>query len=143
MKKLPEEERKIHKLLSQRAYRERNRERLNARDRNYRKEHLEACRAYGLAYYYKHKKERLDKDRIQTLTLGDGRTITGLNKRPYPNHCEVCTREGLRLSYHHWDDNDYNTGIWVCLPCHRMAECIDKGLDSVYLSVKANILRGE
>ena len=69
-----------------------------------------------------------------------GRQIR-VQKRPRTNDiCEVCGRTGVkRMSYHHWDDAHPEQGIWVCFPCHKMAECIDAGLGETYLLLKQSI----
>ena len=69
--------------------------------------------------------------------------IRGLNKRDYPkdNKCELCGRIFSRLSYHHWDNNIPDLGIWVCTkPCHWLAETLDsvqfEQLKNKYLNLK-------
>ena len=75
--------------------------------------------------------------------LGTGKKyISGLNKRDYPadNKCEICGRfQPRRLAYHHWDNKNPNWGIWVCLPCHKSVEFIDKGFGELYLQLKQQI----
>ena len=57
--------------------------------------------------------------------MKNGVQIYGLRKRDYPdNGCEICNNKG-RLVYHHWDNNNYSQGIWVCYKCHRVIERID------------------
>lgn len=53
-------------------------------------------------------------------TLGThGETFRGLNKRPYTGYCELCGKQVQRnMAYHHWDDLNFNLGIWVCVKCH-------------------------
>jgi hypothetical protein len=61
------------------------------------------------------------------------------NKRPWTQICEVCGSElGLR-AYHHWDDNHYDNGMWLCRYCHIFAENVDRGLVQKYLDLKAKI----
>jgi len=72
----------------------------------------------------------------------DGKRIYGLNKRPYPEGCEMCNRGGLFLSYHHWEDHNPNMGLWLCNPCHFMAEAVDKGYHNIYLRLKGEIVDG-
>lgn len=61
----------------------------------------------------------------QTETTG--RTLYGKKrKRPKGGTCELCNKEcdkeGKRLYYHHWDDNNMLKGIWVCYKCHTLIE---------------------
>lgn len=64
---------------------------------------------------------------------GEKVRIFGLNKRPYPNFCELCGKPQQKgLQYHHWDKNNPNLGIWVCCGCHRFCERVDKGMVETY-----------
>jgi len=66
--------------------------------------------------------------------------ILSVDKRPRPDDiCEVCGKTVKRLDYHHWDDGNPKLGVWVCKCCHDMAECIDRGLDRVYVELKESI----
>jgi len=82
---------------------------------------LEHCRKYFQA----HKEQALlkHKEYRRRHVIGTGnppRVIYGLNKKAYPpdNLCPYCKRQA-RLLYHHWDDMDYNDGIWLCVGCHN------------------------
>ena len=91
-----------------------------------------------LAYNRKHYLHIRDGDR----TIA----ITGLNKRDYPERCEICNKNRKRLVYHHWDDSNYNKGIWCCGRCHQIIECMDRMITDnftdfmkVYLIKKSQI----
>jgi len=76
--------------------------------------------------------------RSNILTI-DGKYVR-VKKRPRPDDiCEICGRIASRINYHHWDDTKPELGIWLCRPCHFMAECIDHDLHSRYLELKASI----
>jgi hypothetical protein len=68
-----------------------------------------------------------------------------VQKRPRPDHCEICNKEVSHLAWHHWNDNDLDLGLWVCpYPCHGFAEGIDAGLKvKDYLKSKGQANRGE
>lgn len=57
--------------------------------------------------------------------------MTGLNKRPYPHHCELCRKgdvidgKPIRLHYHHWNPKLPSMGIWLCFHCHIFAELME------------------
>lgn len=65
--------------------------------------------------------------RFRTLHVSNGRRIYGLNKPPYPsnNCCPYCGKN-TRLAFHHWDDSNYNDGIWLCRSCHFGIEGVMK-----------------
>lgn len=109
-----------------RRYFEKHGEEARARHRKLRREH-----------YQRHKTEELSHQRMTNLHTKGGRVISNVKKRPFPNNvCEICGRQQRRLAYHHWNDSDIAKGIWICCPCHSMAEGIDKGLHDVYLFKK-------
>lgn len=90
----------------------------------------------------KNKQDHLNKMRHTRLgTCIDGKIVIlcGLNKRKYTSVCEVCNKQKNRLEYHHWDNNNYNKGIWVCGRCHRGCEIIDDNLHSKYIELKQRI----
>lgn len=75
----------------------------------------------------------------QNLLTVNGKAIR-VHKRPRPyNTCEICKRKVGRLSYHHWDNEHLEQGLWVCYLCHHGSEFIDKGLGKVYLTKKEAI----
>lgn len=57
-----------------------------------------------------------------------GRRYFGLHKRPFPldGKCELCGEILITYSYHHWDNNNLNLGIWLCLGCDYLAEGLDE-----------------
>ncbi len=48
------------------------------------------------------------------------------NKRPWLGYCELCGVAGVKLDYHHWDDDNPSKGLWLCTRHHRFAEVVDK-----------------
>jgi len=78
------------------------------------------------ASYYKRHAAITSQRRREWL----GGQFTGLNKRPYPNACELC-KERIpahlmkQLVYHHWDDSEPSMGIWVHQQCHHICEAVD------------------
>jgi len=83
-------------------------------------------------------RERYRNRILRSPRLG---TVLALGKRRYPENsqCEVCGLESKRLAYHHWDDKDFRKGLWLCYPCHKMAECYDKGRSVVYGRLKSSL----
>ncbi len=107
--------------------------------KQYYQKHKEKLREYARKYQRDHKKETREYRREHCL-YQDGKTISGLNKRPYPNYCEICGRLKLRnLKYHHWDEEHLDKGMWVCQHCHQFAEGCDKGYGLVYQQKKKQI----
>lgn len=62
------------------------------------------------------------------------------NKRNYPinNKCELCS-ETVRLIYHHWNDNDFSKGIWICRKCHFACHWLEKYDSNIYFDLKNQI----
>lgn len=75
--------------------------------------------------------------RKNTLSLGGGKHIR-VKKRDYPvgNICELCGKAAKLLSYHHWDDEAPEFGLWLCTICHKIAEAVDAGIVSKYSQLK-------
>lgn len=99
----------------------------------------------GKEYRKTHKKEIYLRQKIynnkRVLPSKNGKICCGLNKRAKSVSCELCSNGG-RLVYHHWDDNYMDIGMWLCLPCHFVAELIDrKGIDIIekYIYLKKDI----
>jgi len=44
-----------------------------------------------------------------------------------------------KLEYHHWSDEDFSKGLWLCWGCHQFAERVDKGLAQKYVKLKESI----
>ncbi len=76
---------------------------------------------------------------IQTVINGKITIIRGLDKRPRPELCELCSRKPTK-AYHHWDDDDPSIGLWLCYRCHITVEVMDDfpdiDLHSFYLDLK-------
>ncbi len=75
---------------------------------------------------------------MRRKTNGDTRYLKVVNKRPYSPICEICSRE-RRTVYHHWDNNDYSKGLWLCGACHSAAEGVEKGLSTRYTELKREL----
>lgn len=101
---------------------------------NYYSKNRDKIRAQNLGYYYSQKQEVLAKQkeykRRHTIRYGSEykkktgkKDIYGLNKPLYPldNQCPYCGRQ-ISLTYHHWRDEDYNDGVWLCRRCHSRLE---------------------
>jgi len=100
------------------AYREANREKQNEHARLYYHRHKEE----RLAYYYAHRKERLAyakaHPRVNRVIKHHGISILrNVNKPPKPMLCTLCGRKSY-LTYHHWQDDKPEIGLWICNPCH-------------------------
>lgn len=80
--------------------------------------------------------ERRNQSRLNGKTLPDGEI-----KRSFLGYCEVCGRSLVdrQKDYHHWDDSMPAMGIWLCINCHAMAECIDNNLYDKYIECKVRI----
>lgn len=141
--------RAIHKeeiAAQKKEYRIAHREEEIARGRKYRVIHKKEQATYAREYYAIHKEKiaarnkkwrtknkdyanRYRRNYSRQKELGtNGKRLYGLNKRLYTGSCELCGRANGRLAYHHWDDDNYNLGIWVCLPCHCFVEQAEKGI---------------
>jgi len=134
-----------------------HREEIYLKNRSYYREHKDQIRLEH-ARYYQENKEKIkarvkanyhngDKQRRRQTTLHiNGKRVGGLNKRLYPEDdlCELCDHQSKRLSYHHWDGQNLNKGLWLCIQCHRLAEAMDKGENypTKYLVLKAKVENG-
>jgi len=106
----------------------------------------ERSKAAKLAYYHRHKDEQRkyqkehqgERKEYRRLHHLNGKSLQGLVKRPYPDACELCGYKG-HLSYHHFDDNQLETGIWICPPCHHFAHRFEQGVLDKYLELKASL----
>ncbi|GAH80004.1 unnamed protein product [marine sediment metagenome] len=85
------------------------------------------------------KNQQRNYRRQHILETKDGVIHRGLNKRPWTGYCEICFCVGKLLVYHHWDEYNLNKGIWVCNPCHMMAEGCDTNLIGQYMRLKDKI----
>jgi hypothetical protein len=60
--------------------------------------------------------------------------------RPRPTSCELCSREGVRLFHHHWNDDKPELGVFVCWECHKVCELVDEltleNISKKYLELK-------
>lgn len=112
-------------------YYQMNRERLLEQQRDRRND--------GTRYktWFELNRERLKDYQRQNYMKVSGKTIR-VSKRPQPLNraCEICGNTTRRLSYHHWDDSHPCMGIWLCTPCHIMAEGVDEGYHITYLHEK-------
>lgn len=106
--------------------------------REYRQKNIKKIRRYAARWARMNNNKRRASRRIMQLNIS-GKTIYGLNKRPYTGYCEICGRRKLRFVYHHWDNSNYNKGIWVCTHCHWAVEGVEKGYDGIYKNLKQKI----
>jgi len=104
-------------VIHNRKWTEQNREYVRTRTRNY-------MRKYRLG-----------------ISTGSVRgKISVLGKRDYPkNHCcELCHRNKL-LHYHHWNNNDFSHGMWICVRCHSGIHWLEEFPPSLYFNLKKAI----
>lgn len=69
-----------------------------------------------------------DYKRLHKGSTHDGSIKKSVNRRPRLTNCELCSKEepNVSLSYHHFNDEDLDKGVWCCTKCHRFAESIDQ-----------------
>lgn len=104
--------------------------------------HRERHRRYWWIHREEWIKKRRERDRRTILHLSNGKRIRGLNKRSRPDDCELCNEDHRMLYYHHWDDNNYNIGLWLCHRCHYKVEWIENGFKDFankYHSLKKSV----
>ena len=85
-----------------------------------------------------------EKGRRSIINSGK-KWFRGLNKRVYPNQCELCNKKQKRgLHYHHWDDTNPSMGMWICIRCHILAEHYEQRKITTidYLELKEKIKKG-
>lgn len=81
---------------------------------------------------------------VGSIREGKHKCFRALNKRPRPEDgaCELCRKPTRKLNYHHWDDEDFSKGMYLCNICHMFAEAVDKGVsEGEYFSLKDRIDR--
>ncbi len=65
------------------------------------------------------------------------------DRRPWPEDdaCEFCGLVPKKLPYHHWDDNDFSKGLYLCPPHHTFAELVDNipDVSAKYLKLRADL----
>ena len=75
--------------------------------------------------------------------VGKIRLPEGERKRHYTGECEVCGKvqdiESKLFDYHHWDDDMPAMGMYLCARCHKVAEGVESGLDTIYKDVRYKI----
>ena len=85
--------------------------------------------------------------KLNRLKLSNGKTIR-VKKRPWTGYCELCGRNckipRQRTSWHHWDENHPEKGIWVCGKCHWAAEVFESMMLLLpkYIEIKQKIEHG-
>jgi len=83
--------------------------------------------------------ERRLQTKVRT-TIGGVRKWYKVDKRPRPSTCELCKGPSIRsLSWHHWDDNHLELGLWLCHKCHLFAEACERGILNEYLKLKKEV----
>jgi len=117
-------------------YRETHREQRKEYRRKYYQAHREHCIEAHKKWSQTHREQRRDYHRTHVLgtTHANGNKVhvSGLNKRPYTNYCEICGILKIeKLHYHHWNKEKLSLGIWVCFKCHGLVEAIDRHGDNL------------
>ena len=89
-----------------------------------------SCRVVEQRRYWREKgKFNLTSSRRTRLSQGK-KSIYGLNKRPYPDYCEICSVHMEKgLHYHHWDQKNPSKGMWVCPNCHKSIHLLEHRFD--------------
>jgi len=64
-----------------------------------------------------------------------GQRILIENKPLQVEMCQICGKLESS-SYHHWDDEHPERGLWLCAHCHRMSDRIELGYDERYIRLK-------
>lgn len=100
------------------------------------REHPERRKEQQEKYMDNGGRERRKQRRLSGKVLPNGEI-----KRPFLGYCEVCGRSLIdrQKDYHHWVEDMPAMGIWLCITCHSMAECVDANLQNNYLNRKAEI----
>lgn len=131
--------------IRKKEWRQKNRERNRKNSKRYyyknRDKILERHRKWG-----KNNREKLRNYERQTRLSVNGKRIR-IKKREYPinQKCELCNRKKKRLGYHHWDNNQPELGMWICVRCHHVAEALEdlgKNLVKKYFKLKEEIKNG-
>ena len=77
--------------------------------------------------------------RVRTFIDGV-RHRTRVEKRPRPSNCELCGNSAKLyekiLSWHHWNAEHLEWGLWVCPRCHIGTEFVEQGRDKKYQELK-------
>jgi len=110
-----------------------HRDEIIAKTRTYQAEHPEVYSKQSLAYYHAHREERLayyHSHREKRLAYAkahpqshrvikhNGKVILrNVDKPPKPMLCTLCARKSY-LTYHHWQDDVPEVGLWICNGCH-------------------------
>ena len=107
-------------IAQAKAWIEANRERHNEISRQYYHRHREE----RLRYYHTHREERIAYAKLHpryssnTVIKHNGKTILkNVHKPPKPFLCTLCCRRSY-LTYHHWQDDKPDIGLWICNRCH-------------------------
>lgn len=113
--------------------------------RAWHKAHPRPYAGYGRQYYLEHREEMLARMKTHSdknvVFLKSGARVVIPNKPVNIYMCRLCGTEARKLVYHHWDDTHPEHGIWVCRPCHRTCEDVERGIVDTYLEVKQEMLQ--
>jgi hypothetical protein len=84
---------------------------------------------------------RKNKLRKTSIRYGNGNDIKNIIKRNYPKDekCEICKKNGKRLVYHHWDNDNFLKGIWICNRCHIAAHWLEEHNPNLFYNLKSKI----
>jgi len=116
----------------------------------YRKEWSERNPEKIKSYKKKSRQKRLEngkelaytrRARLGTYKNGKRILFYGIQKRDFPkdNLCELCQEKPIRkskLAYHHWDDDDFKKGLWICWECHMIVTVKERNKDIDKIFVK-------
>ena len=92
------------------------------KDTKYREQHRKKMREWQVKnkpYFREYMRKYMQEHYLTT----DGKCIK-VSKPPRPEKCELCKQRPAK-SWHHWDDNHMEIGLWLCLFCHIFVEIID------------------
>jgi uncharacterized CHY-type Zn-finger protein len=131
---------RVREYLYKATHYEKRQDLLRRCNRKYYNNNIVALRIKGCEYS-KRNKDRYPKEHLGTVIGGVIKIIRHLNKRDYPidNICELCYKKRKTLVYHHWDNSNFNKGMWICTPCHVLAGKYEKGYSEKYFKIKQNI----
>mgnify|MGYP001610616493 FL=1 len=78
-----------------------------------------------------HRRKYRELKRLGTIINGERCTLK-VRKRPKPELCELCG--GTQpFCWHHWNNNHFEWGLWLCRKCHRFVGGIELGLGPYHI----------
>jgi hypothetical protein len=85
--------------------------------------------------------ERYRAHNLTTSIGGKLVRIGGLQKRPHPGYCELCSKTQKMFLYHHWDDDNPSLGLWVCHRCHNVIEVVDMEGSEEFIAIRSKYIK--